>query len=172
MELRGEEGTRFELELERPGFAHDAGDGDDWLVVGIRVSGPQGDWRARFPCLHTWEAEDLARWLELVADDEEIEPLLEFAEPNLAFEKRRAEADRVTLRVYLRAEFRPPWATGRAAGGGSAAAAPDGGRARIATPADAAAPGPVEQAFVDLTLPRDTLRMAAARLRRQLALPR
>ncbi len=55
----------------------------DWLLIRIEVSHPMGNWSTTDPCLLTFEAVDLANWLENVASggpDLEDES---FTEPNL-----------------------------------------------------------------------------------------
>lgn len=119
------DGPRISLDIvgyqfpDKPG----AGDGRDWdanwlVVAGEARSGDGRTWSFRDPCLTTWEARRLGRWLQDVIDGSVLpseldggpeERLLVFTEPNLAFSLEDRSADRLVLRVHLSLESRPPW---------------------------------------------------------------
>jgi hypothetical protein len=91
----------------------------NWLVLTGSLLLPDGRAHAfRDPCLTTWEARELSDWLRSVAagdvtssPDDADEPLdVVFTEPCIAFDLERADADLITLRVYLSLEAEPPFA--------------------------------------------------------------
>ena len=131
MHLRSADGRELDLAILGYQFPHlnDYDDGN-WLNVRVRVTDPRGSWERSDPCLMTFEAAELAVWLEAVAVEApminrsfskesgrppEGVPLrlfdsAEFLEPNLRFELiARADNDAV-IRVYFELELRPPWA--------------------------------------------------------------
>jgi hypothetical protein len=78
----------------------------NWLIIdgSVRLNGK--DWRFRDPCLTTFEAEDLAGWLEACALGKAAHPYCAFTEPNLQFDL----VDPKTMRVSFALETAPPWA--------------------------------------------------------------
>src|SRR5712692_7609979 len=72
MLLRGRDGS--ELELDVLGYQFPHVEADPWdsnsLLVALRVVSAQGTWEAVDPCLTTWEAARLCRWLALRAGGE------------------------------------------------------------------------------------------------------
>ena len=124
MLLRGRDGSELELRLvdyEFPAALVDPWD-SNWLLVSVRVVSPQGAWEVVDPCLTTWEAERLARWLTVAAVGA-AGPRMAFAEPNLemtveAADPREPSQVRVSARLDL--ESRPPWQARAGAGGGLA----------------------------------------------------
>lgn len=114
----------------------------NWLNVRVRVHHARGDWTAQDPSLLTYEAAQLADWLEAVADGKEADAECSFLEPNLRFELRLAPSGQRVLRAFFELESRPKWATH------------DG--------------VPEDDIFVDLPVDRSQLTAAAAALREQL----
>jgi hypothetical protein len=106
--------TNFAVELCIVGYqfpdSHSAEYDSNWLVIKGQVRHPRGNWNFREPCLLTYEAAQLADWLESVAADCETSSDAGFIEPNLAFEVVTAEFGRI-LRIIFSAESRPPWAS-------------------------------------------------------------
>ncbi len=104
-----------------PGDPYD----DNWLVIGGKVTTPEGDWSFADPCLLTDEAREVGAWLRAVAAetvsvtgrDPEGELSLDtwFVEPVLAFSladrSDRSEGGAV-IRVHLSLEAAPPWRRG------------------------------------------------------------
>jgi len=125
MRLGSSDGARVELRLLRYEFPDRAaaGRGRDWdanwLVVRGDIRCADGrEWSFEHPCLTTWEAGLLGRWLhEVVAgavalnpfDGGEDEPLVVFTEPNLALSLAAADQETVNIRVHLSLEALPPW---------------------------------------------------------------
>ncbi len=112
MELRGRHGTELELRItgyERPEEAVDPWESNA-LLVAVRVVSPQGTWSVEDPCLTTWEAARLARWLAALARAD-LRRGATRAEPNLVVSARPVPGapDRLALRVRLALERRPPW---------------------------------------------------------------
>jgi hypothetical protein len=64
-------------------------------------------WTSCHPSLPTIEVEELARWLEAVADAKEVDGELEFMEPNLAFQLDEISGSEIHLRVWFECESRP-----------------------------------------------------------------
>jgi hypothetical protein len=110
MHLSGRNGMALELRVVGYQFPDDPTSEYDsnWLVIEGRVSHPRGDWSFRDPCLLTYEASQLADWLEAVAADREERPWAGFIEPNLSFEVVAAGDERA-LRVSFAIEAHPPW---------------------------------------------------------------
>ncbi|WP_405950277.1 hypothetical protein OG588_31925 [Streptomyces prunicolor] len=95
---------------------------DNWLVVGGKVTTPEGGWSFADPSLLTHEAREIAGWLRGAAQgtvavtrpDAEgyVSPDTWFNEPVLAFSLAdRSEAGAV-VRVHLSLEAAPPWRQG------------------------------------------------------------
>ena len=106
--------TDFAVELRIAGYQfpdnHTAKYDSNWLVIEGRVHHPSGDWTFRDPCLLTYEAAQLADWLEWVAADRAAIPDAAFIEPNLSFKVVTSETGRA-LQVAFGAESRPSWAS-------------------------------------------------------------
>lgn len=134
VQLAGLEGN--ELELRVVGYQFPADDTDpwdsNWLLVSVRVVAPAGTWEVVDPCLTTWEAKHLVRWLvNAAAKDPGITPVT-FTEPNLTVsaQPKPGDAQRLLLRACFQLELRPPWA--RSSGGTELCVDLDVGRAAMA----------------------------------------
>ena len=134
MLLAGLEGA--ELELHVVGYQFPADDTDpwdsNWLLVSVRVVAPAGTWEVIDPCLTTWEAKHLVRWLvNAAARDPDAAPVT-FTEPNLTVmaEAKPGDPNRVLVRACFQLELRPPWARG--SGGRELCVDLDVGRAALA----------------------------------------
>jgi hypothetical protein len=110
MRLRGNNSSALELRFVGYQFPDDSTTEYDsnWLLIEGHVSHPQGDWSFRDPCLLTYEASDLADWLEAIAAGQEGQPWAGFIERNLSFEVVAATDERV-LRVSFALEAHLPW---------------------------------------------------------------
>lgn len=92
---------------------------DNWLVIGGKVTTPEGSWSFTDPCLLTDEAREVTTWLRAVAagtvsvtgrDAEgELSPDTWFVEPVLAFSLADRSEDGAVIRVHLSLEAAPPW---------------------------------------------------------------
>jgi hypothetical protein len=116
--LRGRHGT--ELGLTVVGYEFPDERVDPWdsnsLLVEVRLLAPQGSWDVIDPCLTTWEARHVVRWLwalgrraDLVANR-----ALGLSAPNVTLtgEAVKGEPDRVDVRACFALERRPPWVGG------------------------------------------------------------
>src|SRR3712207_3835953 len=85
MLLRGREGNELELALVGYQFPDENTDPWDsnWLLVSVRVLGPEGSWDVVDPCLTTWEAKRLVSWLIHAAAHDPASRPMTFTEPNL-----------------------------------------------------------------------------------------
>jgi hypothetical protein len=104
------EANRFEMRLvgyQFPGSNSDEYD-DNWLLVSISVSHPNGNWKSTDACLLTWEAARLANWMRKIADSPTPGQEEDFIEPELHFEVVAGSPHK--LRVYFKYGFRPAWA--------------------------------------------------------------
>lgn len=119
MELVGRQGTRLELRVvgyQFPGQAVDPWESNT-LLVSVRVVAPQGAWEVVDPCLTTWEAARVVRWLAAIGRGDEVtlgRAGLGLAEPNVTLMARAVAAgpgsrERVEVRVCFALETRPPW---------------------------------------------------------------
>lgn len=114
MKLLGANGDSLELEIRGYQFEDTDSLVDDtydpnWLRVVVRASSAGRSWQSTAPCLLTWEAGELADWMDAVASGKPADSLLEFLEPNLSFEYRPAEGGQAIIRVAFEQESRPPW---------------------------------------------------------------
>jgi len=119
--LAGLEGNELELRVVGYQFPYDGTDPWDsnWLLVSVRVLAPEGSWEVVDPCLTTWEAKHLVRWLVAVAGDPALARArtaapVTFTEPNLTVVARPKPDDpnRVLVRACFELELRPPWVGG------------------------------------------------------------
>jgi hypothetical protein len=116
--LSGRDGAAVELRptgYEFPRPTGQPGDWDaNWLVVHGEVRTAAGEaWAFDHPCLTTWEARELARWLRAVAagdvsateaPTEDSAGMLVFTEPNLGFSVASSGAEDVVVRAHLSLE--------------------------------------------------------------------
>ncbi len=92
---------------------------DNWLIIGGRVTTPDGRWSFSDPVLLTDEARRLSRWLRAAAGGKVAvarpdreggwSPSLTFIEPVLAFSLAGRTDGAVMVRVHLSLEASPPW---------------------------------------------------------------
>jgi hypothetical protein len=110
MILDDRHGHRLELHLRGYQFPDltDVESDANWLQVGLEIETPEGTWSATEPCLMTWEAAELARWIANVANGLPQGPFQDFVEPCLSF-GHEVEPGGSTIRVRLSHEFSPPW---------------------------------------------------------------
>lgn len=78
----------------------------DWLNIHVDVKHSRGYWSKNYPCLLTWELDDLAEWLESIAATNPPRSEKHFTEPELRFEWFGGIN---TLRVHLHYSLRPSW---------------------------------------------------------------
>lgn len=115
MLLRGRYGSELELRIVGYQFPDERFDPWDsnWLLVSIRVVSPQGTWEVVDPSLTTWEAQQVARWLDALSRRADLLAgrALGLTEPNLTLWARPlpAEPDRVLVQACFALELRPPW---------------------------------------------------------------
>jgi hypothetical protein len=108
MRLVGANGDQVELDIagyQFPDIADEQWD-SNWLNITTTAT---VDHRSCDPSLLTMEVEELARWLESVADGKEVDRELEFMEPNLAFQLDEISGAEIHLRVWFEYESRPVW---------------------------------------------------------------
>lgn len=143
MRISGPDGQSFELRIlgyQYPDLETAEYD-SNWLCVEGRVEHPRGGWTFQDPSLLTYEASELADWLDSVADGSPASDEIGFIEPNLSMSLVRSISG-LQVRVCFALEARPPWALSEAE--------------------------EIEEAFVDVPADPDALREAAAELREQL----
>ena len=107
MLLKSKDGSEFELNLL--GY-EDPIKERDWFIVLIRVITPKESWTTTHPCLQVKEVQWIHKWFNNIAEGKDVEPALEFIEPNLEFVIRERNSNLATIRIYFRAECRPQWA--------------------------------------------------------------
>ena len=113
MLLAGVGGNELELAIvdyQFPEVRTDPWD-SNWLLVSVRVVTAEGSWDVVDPCLTTWEAKHLVRWLVNAAARDPAAAPATFTEPNLTFVARAHPkvAERVGVRACFQLELRPPW---------------------------------------------------------------
>ena len=109
MRLKGPDGNAFSLKVagyQFPEITDDVYD-SNWLLVDVAVTVGGRTRQARQPCLDTHELAELIAWAEALSAGEETDDELYFCEPNLRFDLRKREGDRVRLRVLFDMENRP-----------------------------------------------------------------
>lgn len=127
MRLVSRNGAEVELRpvaYQFPGSGAGAGSHDwdaNWLMVRGEVRTDDGrSWTFADPCLTTWEARSVGRWIEGVlsgaigvasAADLAVpdSPIEHFTEPNVAFSLASRSAEVIEIRVHLSLEALPPW---------------------------------------------------------------
>jgi hypothetical protein len=125
MKLSSSEGAFVELTAVRYEFPRSTrggpgGDWDaNWLIVRARVRMADGrSWSFEDPCLTTWEARSLGRWLHGVVsgqvtpapfEDGDDAGLEAFTEPNVALGLAARTGEEATVRMHLSLEARPGW---------------------------------------------------------------
>jgi hypothetical protein len=86
---------------------------DPWganaLVVDVRIVSDRGSWHVEDPCLTTFEAARLARWLAAVALGEPRATAAGLTEPNLELRVTDTGSGGLRLRATVELESRPPW---------------------------------------------------------------
>jgi hypothetical protein len=111
MELSGPDGDKLELMLvgyQFPCSSKDEWDAN-WLIIRTRATIAGREWSSDDPAMLTGEVEELANWIKSLGNNREVEPLLDFVEPNLSFRLQDRSLERVRLQVLLELESRPPW---------------------------------------------------------------
>ena len=111
MRLHGKNGSELEMRPIRYRWP-DARD-DPWdanaLLVDVRIVSDRGAWHVEDPCLTTFEARRLARWLAAVAVGEARASAAGFVEPNVEVQVLAITPFRVQLQATVELESRPPW---------------------------------------------------------------
>jgi len=122
--LLSDHASSVELCPLRYQFATAQGDSydDNWLVIGGKVSTPEGSWSFADPSLLIHEARQLSVWLRAVAvgtiavtepDDEGwLSPDTWFTEPVLAVSLAGRDDGGAVIRVHLSLEAASPWQQG------------------------------------------------------------
>ncbi len=100
----------FELFIDGYEFPHldNEPDDSDWLMVGLKVSSPKGNWSVSDPSLQTNEVESLASWLEKVSLNKNRKKEISFIEPVLGFSILENNQG-IYLEINLSYEALPPW---------------------------------------------------------------
>jgi hypothetical protein len=116
--LRGRRGTELGLSLvgyERPDEHVDPWDSNS-LLVEVRLLAPEGSWDVVDPCLTTWEAAQVIRWLTAFASRADLVANrgLAVQAPNVTLlgQAFPGEPDRIAIRACFALERRPPWLRG------------------------------------------------------------
>jgi hypothetical protein len=107
--LEGANGERLELTLvayQFPEVEDDMWDAN-WLEVRISAADDPDAWTADDPCLLTWEVDELADWLDAVAESRAPVAEIEFIEPSLMLERIEVDGAAV-VRVWFENALRPP----------------------------------------------------------------
>ncbi len=120
MLLRGRQGTELGLTIvdyQFPDEARDPWDSNS-LLVEVSLLAPEGSWHVVDPCLTTWEAAQIVRWLAAFGQRADLVAARALAvnAPNVTLvgRARPAEPDRVDIRAGFALERRPPWIRGSA----------------------------------------------------------
>lgn len=144
MLLKSEDGKEFELSLiDEPIPDPQDGFGDVGAVeIAFRVATGEDEWEETAPSINTYELDSLAEWLESIASGAHDEAEIDLLGPELNFQVVKDTGDRVVLRIRFRLEGRPE---------------------EMVMDAET-----TEARHVDLKLPRENLRAAAASLRADL----
>jgi len=109
--LRGRDGSELSLRPLRyrwPGVRDDPWDANA-LIVDVRIVSSRGSWHVEDPCLTTFEAVRLARWLAAVALGDARAAASGFTEPNVEMRVVEVTPLRVRIAATVELESRPPW---------------------------------------------------------------
>lgn len=112
MRLVGRQGTSLELRLvgyQRPDERFDPWDSNT-LLVEVRLTTPHGSWDVIDPCLTTWEADHLIRWLTALGTRADLLGG-RINEPNVTLTARAhpGAPDDLIVEATIDLETRPPW---------------------------------------------------------------
>jgi len=112
LELNGGGGDRFALDLVGYQFpnSYDNEWDANWLQIAIQAAVGGRAWRRVDPSLLTTDVSYLADWLDAVAAGPAEHRVIDFTEPNLAFESLVRTGNEVTVRIRFEQESRPDWA--------------------------------------------------------------
>jgi hypothetical protein len=112
MKLVGKDGQSLELRILGYQFPHlaTAPYDSNWLIVAGDVKHARGSWQFTDPCLLTYEAAELASWINSLADAGRLSGICDFIEPSLEF-RALIEMDRSVLRVTFDYQALPSWAS-------------------------------------------------------------
>jgi hypothetical protein len=112
MYLTGSDGTEFELALIEETFEdmQDSERDDRWTTLSFRVAAEQGEWEETAPSVNLYELENLAQWLEAVAEGASGDQTVELLEPNLSFSLDAGGENWALIRVGFHLKDRPEWA--------------------------------------------------------------
>jgi hypothetical protein len=81
---------------------------DDWIIIHINASTPQGSWTIEDPCMTVFEAKRLVDWFEEIFLGFPHQLSCGFTEPYIEFENI-TQSDEQLLRIIIRSRFLPPW---------------------------------------------------------------
>jgi len=115
MKFTNKDQTSFELNILNYQFPEMETEEYDsnWLMVQIKVRHQKSEWQSVDPSLLTYEAKEIAEWLERIAKKESVKKQLGFIEPNLSFELLD---DKKYIRIYFELESRSSWVASKVAG--------------------------------------------------------
>src|SRR5260370_21243399 len=87
MKFASRDGQFLELRILGYEFPHieTAEYDSNWLVVAGNVTHSRGSWQFTHPCLLTYEAEQLASWMDALVETDRFPTTCGFIEPNLEF---------------------------------------------------------------------------------------
>jgi hypothetical protein len=109
MVLTNSDDESFELEIkgyEYPNLSPRDDYDSNWLLINIKVQMLARSWTRTNPALLTWEVENLLKWLRDISTNKEVDPELEFIEPNVSF-TLNGDGSSKKLRVHFDLEFKP-----------------------------------------------------------------
>jgi hypothetical protein len=112
MKFASKDGQLLELRILGYEFPHieTAEYDSNWLVVAGNVTNSRGSWQFTHPCLLTYEAAQLASWMDALMEANRFPTTCGFIEPNLEF-RALVSMNRPMLRAYFELEARPSWAS-------------------------------------------------------------
>src|SRR2546423_1389768 len=105
MLLRGRNESEFEFALIEdrfPDLQDDAGD-SGWVTLAVRAANHNDQWEQTSPCVNLYEVQNLAEWLEAVAESRPDVGEIDLLEPglNLSIARGANGAGAVRVAVHL-----------------------------------------------------------------------
>lgn len=109
MILKAIDGAKFELTIsgyQFPEIRDDEWD-SNWLLISVRIHDEMHIWGATDPCMDTYEAHDLCRWLHSLLNPHDITSEMAFLEPELRFKLTGILDGKIELEIKCRYNLAP-----------------------------------------------------------------
>ena len=109
MILKTIDGSEFELQIagyQFPEIQDEEWD-SNWLLIRVLIHTETHTWEAIDPCMDTYEANNLCKWLNSLAEGQTVQPELEFLEPELRFKAAEITDNSIEVEIQCRYNLAP-----------------------------------------------------------------